>query len=99
MHGTLRCTCPSDIYLLLKSSDSIAHDLHHPYDLCSDAEPSDNNDDNNHTASPSVSKYAENYVLVLREWYDLAQEREYRCFVADGTLIGKLPYDFYASLL
>ncbi len=35
----LKCQCPADVYLLLKSSDFISHDLDHPFDLCDDAPP------------------------------------------------------------
>jgi len=32
--NSLKCQTPQDIYLLLKSSDFISHDLHHAYDDC-----------------------------------------------------------------
>jgi D123 len=32
--NSLKCTTPQEIYLLLKSSDFISHDLHHAYDNC-----------------------------------------------------------------
>lgn len=39
--NTLKCTCPSDVYLLLKSSDFISHDLTQPFDACDDPTSSD----------------------------------------------------------
>ncbi|KAI8061652.1 D123-domain-containing protein [Gongronella butleri] len=33
---SLKCTSPFDVYLLLKSSDFINHDLHHAFDACID---------------------------------------------------------------
>ncbi|ORY84107.1 D123-domain-containing protein [Leucosporidium creatinivorum] len=35
----LKCQCPADVYLLLKSSDFISHDLDHAFDECVDYEP------------------------------------------------------------
>ncbi|KAI9007937.1 D123-domain-containing protein [Phycomyces nitens] len=34
---SLQCTSPFDVFLLLKSSDFINHDINHAYDNCSDA--------------------------------------------------------------
>ncbi|PHZ16776.1 D123-domain-containing protein [Rhizopus microsporus ATCC 52813] len=33
---TLKCTSPFDVFLLLKSSDFINHDLNHAYEICAD---------------------------------------------------------------
>lgn len=54
---SLKCTNPSDIFLLLKSSDFINHDISHAYENCSDFIPPTKNDkisnkddaDNNNT--------------------------------------------------
>ncbi|XP_060069188.1 cell division cycle protein 123 homolog [Ylistrum balloti] len=70
---TLRCTCPSDVYLLLKSSEFITHDLTQPFSHCKDCENS-----NNVTVS---------YELILRKWQSLASGMEFRCFVRNGNLI------------
>lgn len=35
----LKCQSPADVYLLLKSSDFIAHDLDHAFDECADQTP------------------------------------------------------------
>jgi hypothetical protein len=35
----LKCQCPADVYLLLKSSEFISHDLDHAFDECIDYEP------------------------------------------------------------
>lgn len=72
---TLLCTCPSDIYLLLKSSEFISHDTDQPFIKCEDfCEAS---------AAPSVT-----YCLVLREWSPPDPSTEFRCFVKDKQLIG-----------
>lgn len=36
--GTLKCTTPGDVFLLLKSSEFVTHDLTMPYDYCTDAD-------------------------------------------------------------
>ncbi|KAG4304036.1 hypothetical protein PORY_002559 [Pneumocystis oryctolagi] len=81
---TLRCTTASDIYLLLKSSDCIAHDLHHAFDDCS---PSD---------IPSHFEHE----LVLKQWFNLLPSMEFRCFVKQRRLIGISQRDlkYYAFL-
>ncbi|KAK9267979.1 hypothetical protein L1049_010416 [Liquidambar formosana] len=71
--GTLRCTSFSEISLLLRSSDSLVHDLCHAYDSCSD----------------KTSSRPLNFVLALRKWYpSLRPEMEFRCFVRAGLLVG-----------
>ncbi|KAL8281385.1 hypothetical protein RQP46_006069 [Phenoliferia psychrophenolica] len=37
--STLKCQSPADVYLLLKSSDFISHDLDHAFDSCVDYSP------------------------------------------------------------
>ncbi|XP_005104985.1 cell division cycle protein 123 homolog [Aplysia californica] len=73
---TLMCTCPSDIYLLLKSSEFIAHDLDQPFVHCDDA------GDDSAENSPSIS-----YCLVLKKWQPPDPSTEFRCFVHDKKLI------------
>lgn len=63
--GTLKCTSFSEISLLLKSSDSVIHDLRHPYDSCSDK---------------TLSR-PPHFYLALRKWYpSLRPEMEFHCF-------------------
>lgn len=71
--GTLRCRNAQEIFLLLKSSDFIAHDLSHAFDECTDQE--------------EESTRPENFVLALRKWYDLKPAMEFRCFVKNQQLI------------
>ncbi|KAK0466977.1 D123-domain-containing protein [Desarmillaria tabescens] len=68
----LKCTSPSDIYLLLKSSDSTNHDLSkdHVFEGCE-----------RHPESYGLE-------LVLRKWYSIDRSRECRCFVRKNSLIG-----------
>ncbi|KAF8978527.1 hypothetical protein BGZ52_005924 [Haplosporangium bisporale] len=77
--NTLKCHNAADIFLLLKSSDFIAHDLAHAYEDCSDEAGE---------AGSGIRSRPENVVLILRKWFDLAPSMEFRCFVRDNKLIG-----------
>jgi hypothetical protein len=71
--GTLRCTTFSEIALLLRSSESLIHDLCHAYDSCID----------------KSSSRPHNFFLALRKWYPfLRPEMEFRCFVLGQNLVG-----------
>ncbi|TFK28008.1 cytoplasmic protein [Coprinopsis marcescibilis] len=71
----LKCTTPADVYLLLKSSDFIMHDLERAtvFEGCEGDES-------------SWSPYE--LELVLRKWYPINPSREVRCFVRNGKLVG-----------
>jgi hypothetical protein len=73
--NSMECATPNDIYLLLKSSDFITHDLEHPFDSCSPLDIS--------TTPNDIP-----YVLVLRKWFKVNPSCEFRCFVRQRTLIG-----------
>lgn len=81
--NSMECRTPNDVYLLLKSSDFITHDLERPFDDC---------DDNTSTtaADPTSSENPVDipYALVLRKWVNINPSVEFRCFVRDRTLIG-----------
>lgn len=69
----LKCTRFSEIALLLRSSDSVTHDLCHAYDSCMDK---------------TVSRPS-SFFLALRKWYpSLHPEMEFRCFVHHKVLVG-----------
>ncbi|XP_064611501.1 translation initiation factor eIF2 assembly protein-like [Liolophura sinensis] len=70
---TLKCVCPSDIYLLLKSSDFITHDLTEPFMESEDYIEGE--------------KVDVKYELVLRKWCDLDPGMEFRCFVHNHKLV------------
>ena len=72
----LKCISPADVYLLLKSSDFISHDLNPEivFDGC-------------HLDGSSLPPY--DLELVLRKWYPVDRSRELRCFVRENLLIGK----------
>lgn len=69
--GTLKCKCPSDVYLLLKSSDNICRTLFETFKHCEDGEGS----------------LESGFELVLRKWKDINPGMEFRCFVKDHKLI------------
>ena len=64
LNNSLRCSSLSQIYLLLKSSDFIAHDLNQPFKDCEDTE------------SEMVKEVQ--YSLVIRRWQDINPGTEFR---------------------
>ena len=82
--NTLKCTSPNDIYLLLKSSSFVSHDLDHAFDGCTPAAPS----------RPFAP------VLVLRPFFTPHVALEFRCFVKHRSLMGITQRDLnYYSFL
>lgn len=71
--NSMECQTPNDIYLLLKSSDFVTHDLAHAFDDTADQTT---------TPDPEIA-----YHLVLRKWITLNPSVEFRCFVRDRRLI------------
>ncbi|KAF4123155.1 hypothetical protein GMORB2_6703 [Geosmithia morbida] len=85
--NTLKCTTPNDVYLLLKSSSFVSHDLDHAFDDC--------------TAAPASRPPRP--VLVLRPFFSPHVALEFRCFVKQRALVGITQrdlnhYDFLAGL-
>lgn len=81
--NTIKCTAPDDIYLLLKSSNFVTHDLEHAFDgtvtTASSQSPS---------VSQPVSDLGFQPVLVLRSFFTPHQALEFRCFVKQRNLVG-----------
>ncbi|XP_042242060.1 cell division cycle protein 123 homolog isoform X2 [Homarus americanus] len=73
LNSSLRCYTPGDVYLLLKSSNFVTHDLTTPFKDCDDVD----------VADPSVD-----YCLVLRRWMEINPAYEFRCFVRNKELVG-----------
>jgi len=71
--NSMECRTPNDIYLLLKSSDFVTHDLAHAFDDTADKDIA---------PDPEIP-----YHLVLRKWITLNPSVEFRCFVRDRRLI------------
>jgi len=74
----LKCISPSDVYLLLKSSDFIQHDI----------DPEHVFEGIEHEAEGALPENQYELELVLRKWYPVDRSREVRCFVRRETLIG-----------
>lgn len=70
--NTMKCTSANDIYLLLKSSSFISHDLDHAFD---------------DTVAPTAPAPPFNHVLVLRAFFSPLPSFEFRCFVKDRALV------------
>ncbi|KAL8922558.1 MAG: hypothetical protein Q9208_005061 [Pyrenodesmia sp. 3 TL-2023] len=81
---TMECHSPNDIYLLLKSSDFISHDLEQAFDGCSPSPSlSSENADGSNNSNNTIS-----YHLILRKTIPaLATSLEFRCFVRARTLL------------
>lgn len=79
----LKCTSPADVYLFLKSSDFVAHDLDPAtvFEGCVDQEE-----------VPDKPLPSYELELVLKKWYNIETSRELRCFVRENILIGGPPY-------
>ncbi|KAL3458678.1 cell division cycle protein, partial [Aspergillus heterothallicus] len=75
----MQCQTPNDIYLLLKSSDFITHDLEHPFDDCVP--------DTSYSPTPTPSTPQVQYNLVLRKYVNFNPSLEFRCFVRDRVLL------------
>jgi hypothetical protein len=103
----LKCQNPADVYLLLKSSDFISHDLDHAFDECVDFDSSapstssadtpdvsnlslDDSSGASATAAPRRKRQPYSFELVLKKWFDMPKSQEWRCFVRDRRLLGKL---------
>ena len=75
---TLRCENADTVFLMLKASDRVAHDLCHAFDGWDE----DSDEECGGVGAPR-------FTLVLKKWYDLKPGREFRCFVTrDGALRG-----------
>ena len=80
--NSMECRTPNDIYLLLKSSDFVTHDLQHAFD---DTVEDDHAKDKQ--GNPSADPDTIPYHLVLRKWLTLNPSVEFRCFVRNRRLI------------
>ena len=90
--NSIECQTPNDIYLLLKSSDFVTHDLEQAFDDCEDTEA-------------DTLKEPIPYYLALRKTIPaLMTSVEFRCFVRSRQLVAICQrdlshYDFLPSLV
>lgn len=74
MNNTMQCKSAAELYLLLKSSDYINHDLGHAFECVTEGGSQQGQDNLE-------------YELVLREWAEMNPAMEFRCFVRDRRLV------------
>ena len=88
--NTMKCTSANDVYILLKSSNFITHDLDHAFD---DTVPTPSS-----TTAPPNPDFTP--VLVLRTFFNPLPSLEFRCFVKSRTLLAITQRDmnYYAFL-
>ncbi|WPH00753.1 Hypothetical protein R9X50_00358300 [Acrodontium crateriforme] len=79
--NSMECRQPNDVYLLLKSSDFITHDLEHAFDDCAE------------TPEDSTSQLQIPYHLVLRKYVQVNPSVEFRCFVRRRRLLAMCQRD------
>lgn len=79
--NTVKCTSPNDIYLLLKSSNFITHDLDHAFDGTVTTSTA------NSSSTNGASGLGFQPVLVLRSFFTPHQALEFRCFVKQRSLV------------
>lgn len=72
----LECRSANDVYLLLKSSDFVTHDLEHAFDDCVP------DTDTGPATEPEIP-----YHLVLRKYANFNPSLEFRCFVRNRVLL------------
>ncbi|PNS13827.1 hypothetical protein CAC42_1318 [Sphaceloma murrayae] len=90
--NSLECRTANDVYLLLKSSDFVTHDLEHCFDGCVDWSPPLDGDEEKVAAAAEdrgVKLEKEvGYALVLRKYFRLNPSLEFRVFVRRGKVMG-----------
>ncbi|KAK3075537.1 hypothetical protein LTR53_001067 [Teratosphaeriaceae sp. CCFEE 6253] len=79
--NTMECRAPNDIYLLLKSSDFITHDLEHAF---ADTVP---------TPACAITPAEIPHHLVLRKAFQMNPSVEFRCFVRGRRLLAMCQRD------
>jgi len=86
--NSMECRSANDIYLLLKSSDFVTHDLEHAFDDCVDDEGTPLDAESKSEATSRLP-----YYLVLRKYFQLNPSLEFRCFVRKRRLLAACQRD------
>ena len=94
--NSMQCTSPNDVYLLLKSSDFVTHDLDQPFDGCED-------DTGQEMDSRSLADDLPYHLVLRKSIPALITSMEFRCFVRRRRLLGFCQrelkhYEFMGSL-
>ncbi|KAL2255204.1 hypothetical protein VTK26DRAFT_3869 [Humicola hyalothermophila] len=100
--NTVKCTSANDVYILLKSSSFITHDLDHAFDGTTGGPPSSPSSSRHHHQQQQDQSQQPPFtpVLVLRSFFNPLPSLEFRCFVKDRSLIAITQRDlnYYAFL-
>ncbi|KAI9837163.1 MAG: hypothetical protein M1838_004886 [Thelocarpon superellum] len=104
--NSMMCTSPSDVYLLLKSSDFVTHDLEYAFDCVTEGEDEAQGTGVRNEGEAGSRRAGEpndppiTYTLTLRKWIEMAPSLEFRCFVLGRRLRGVCQRDLnhYAFL-
>ena len=80
-NGTMKCETPGDVYILLKSSDFVSHDIQHTFDGATGNDAEADKADGDDTGTQFK------FELALRKWSNLHASQEFRCFVSDHELV------------
>ncbi|KAF4554089.1 putative cell division cycle protein 123 [Elsinoe fawcettii] len=86
--NSLECRTPNDVYLLLKSSDFVTHDLEHAFDDCVDWVPPTEEEKEAGIGRGEELEREIEYSLVLRKWFRLNPSLEFRVFVRGKKVLG-----------
>ncbi|BGP25057.1 hypothetical protein JCM10295v2_003977 [Rhodotorula toruloides] len=84
----LKCQTPADVYLLLKSSDFVSHDLDRAFDDCVDRVPLERSTlEGEREGGHRSGGRGWSFELVLKKWFDMPRSQEWRCFVRENRLL------------
>ncbi|KAK2853229.1 hypothetical protein FQN49_005275 [Arthroderma sp. PD_2] len=98
----MQCRTANDVYLLLKSSNFMNHDLDHAFDDCVPESEQGQGQEQNNAPTPSNPPSIP-YHLVLRKYFNVNTSLEFRCFVRHRQLIALCQrdltyYDFLSGM-
>ncbi|KAK9475013.1 D123-domain-containing protein, partial [Dipodascopsis tothii] len=94
--NTMRCATAADVYLMLKSSSFITHDLLYAYDAVDTDGPDSSPEAGGSAVSAAadatdvaadVALPAADVALILRKWSEVNVSMEFRCFVHRRELV------------
>ncbi|TPX15570.1 uncharacterized protein E0L32_004268 [Thyridium curvatum] len=81
--NSIKCASPNDVYLLLKSSSFVSHDLEHAFDGCAPTTTTTASS----AAASGTGPLGYDPVLVLRSFFHPHPALEFRCFVKHRSLV------------
>lgn len=92
-NNTIECSTPDEVFMLLKSSDRIAHDIDVLNCILQSRESPrsplgkerEDRESESSQEQDTIPDHA--HVIAVRKWYHLKPGREFRCFVRNNTLV------------